>query len=341
MIKLITSQPNVTYFSGFSGSVGILIVNGKASYLIVDGRYGLQASSQVKKGIKVIQAPLESTLLDEAVKLLKKLKAKEIGYEDDKLDTASFNKMRRQLMRVKFSSISRELRDKRCVKDSREIDLICKAALIADLTYDCVLRIIKPEMTELEISAQIDYLIKTFKGEQPAFETLVSSGAHSAYPHGKPSENKVKKGELIIMDFGARYKMYNSDMTRMVSLGNPSKKQLHIYNAVLNSQKAAIEKIKDGASASDIDKAARAVLIKERLGGYFTHGTGHGIGLQVHEGPRLSMKSGDILKAGMIVTVEPGVYIKGLGGFRVEDMVLVTKGGRKILTKSSKNLLVL
>jgi Xaa-Pro aminopeptidase len=341
MTKLITSEPNIRYFSGFTGSVGIFIVMDKGSLLIVDGRYSQQARAEVKKAIEIIEAPLNSTLLDTAMNYLKGKKISDIGYEDDKMDVASFNKLKEKFPKSKFYSISKELRDARMIKQQNEIEIIRKAALISDLAYDCVIRIIKPGMMELEISAHIDYLIKIFKGNGPAFETLVSSGKLSAYPHGKPTDKKVKTGELIVMDFGARYKGYNSDITRMVSLGNPSKKALKTYNAVLRAQESAIEKIKDGIKAAEVDKAARDVLKKEKLEKYFRHGTGHGIGLQVHEGPRVSSSSKDILKEGMVITVEPGVYLPGVGGFRIEDMVLVKKGGFEVLTKSPKKLEIL
>ncbi len=170
MIKLITSEPNIRYFSGFTGSVGILIIDGPRSTLIVDGRYGEQAKSEVKKGIKVVQAPLTASLLDVALKYLVPRHPKEIGYEDDRMTVETFNKIEKQLPETKYISISNEIRTKRMVKHHHEIDLIAKAALIADLTFDCVIRIIKPGMTEKDISAQIDYLFKTFKGDNPAFE---------------------------------------------------------------------------------------------------------------------------------------------------------------------------
>ncbi len=338
MTKLVTSEANVRYLSGFSGSVAILAIDGKHSTLIVDGRYTRQAGSEVKKRIKVIEAPLTTSLLDTAIKLLRSKKPPDIGYEDDKLDAASFKKLETNFPEARFYSIAGELRDGRMIKRKEEIELMKKAALIADLTYDCVTRIIKPGMTELEISAHIDYLIKIFKGNAPAFETLVSSGKPSARPHGKPADRKVEKGDFLVMDFGARYRGYNSDMTRMVCLGTPAKKQQKIYDAVLAAQKAAIAKVRDGIPAKVVDKAARDVLKKKKLDKYFTHGTGHGIGLQVHEGPRVSLSSRDILREGMVITVEPGVYLPGIGGFRVEDMVLVKKGGCEVLTKSARQL---
>ena len=341
MIRLVTSESNIRYISGFTGSIAILILTDKEFLLVVDGRYTQQARSEANKGIKVIEAPLSSSLLDTAMNIIKAKKISAIGYEDDKMDAASFNKLKDRFPRAKFYSISRELRDARMIKGKDEIDVIRKAALIADLTYDCIIHIIKPGMTELELSAHIDYLMKTFKGNAPAFETLVSSGKLSAYPHGKPTGKKLEKGDVIVMDFGARYKGYNSDITRMASLGTPSKKNRSLYDAVLSAQEAAISKIRAGVAAKDVDNAARNALKKKKLDKYFSHGTGHGIGLQVHEGPRVSLSSKDILKDGMVVTVEPGVYIPGVGGFRVEDMVLVKKGGCEVLTKSPKDLAVL
>lgn len=341
MTKLITSQPNIRYYSGFTGSVGILIARDRTSTLIVDGRYTEQAKSEVKKSIKVAQAPIGTDPWDFAIALIKKDKIISIGYEEDKVDVATFNKISDKLPKLKFVSISKEIRSDRMVKSKSEIDIIAKAALIADLTYDCIIHIIRSGMTELDISAHIDFLIKTFKGEGPAFDTLVSSGVLSSYPHGKPTDREVKQGCLLVLDFGARYKGYNSDMTRMLSLGEPSKKKTKIYNAVLKAQEAAISKVRDGIASSSVDQAAREVLKKEKLSKYFTHGTGHGIGLQVHEAPRVSLKSKDILKEGMVITIEPGVYIAGLGGFRIEDMVLVKKSGCEVLTKSSKDLKVI
>jgi Xaa-Pro aminopeptidase len=341
MTRLVTSISNIRYFSGFTGSIAVLILTDSGSTLVVDGRYTQQAKAEVKKGIKVIEVPLSSSLIETAAKIIKEDGSSAIGYEDDRLDVASFNKLKEKLPKSKFYSISKELRENRCIKSESEIDALRKAALIADLAFDCVIRIIKPGMTELEISAHIDYLVKTFKGNAPAFETLVSSGKLSAYPHGKPTDKKIAFGELIIMDFGASYKGYNSDITRMVSLGAPSKKTLKIYNAVLSAQEAAIKKVKDGIEASEVDRAARDALRKEGLEKYFRHGTGHGIGLQVHEGPRVSSSSKDVLKEGMVITIEPGVYLPNIGGFRVEDMVLVKKSGCEMITKSSKKLEVL
>ena len=341
MTRLITSEPNIRYLSGFTGSVGILVIRDNKSILIVDGRYTEQAASEVKKGIKVMEAPLTSSLLDTAIDLIKGKKPSTMGYEDDKMDSASFNKLKDRFPGAKFFSISKELRALRLIKSIAEIDLIRKAALIADLTYDCVIHIIKPGMTELELSAHIDFLMKTFKASSPAFETLVSSGKASSFPHGKPADKELKKGGLVVMDFGARYKGYNSDITRMVSLGAPSKKQRAVYDAVISAQASAIAKVRHGIAAKDVDKAARNILKKEKLDKYFIHSTGHGIGLQVHEGPRVSLSSKDILKEGMVITIEPGVYIPGVGGFRVEDMVLVKKGGCEVLTRSSKELAVL
>ncbi len=341
MLKLITSQQNVRYRSGFTGSVGILVIDGPKKTLIVDGRYTSQARAEVIKGIKVIQAPLNKSLVDTAIGLLKGKKHLKIGFEDDKVDVASFNELKSKLPGAQFVSISKEMRDARAIKNRDELALIRKAALIADVTFDCVVRMIRPGISEKDIAAEIDYLIRIMGADLFAFETLVSSGANSAFPHGKPKAKVLKPGDIVVMDFGARYRGYNGDMTRMVSLGVPSSRQRRIYNAVLKAQLAAIAKVKAGIHANLVDKVAREVLKREKLDGYFTHSTGHGIGLAVHEGPRISSSSADILKEGMVLTVEPGVYIRGFGGFRIEDMVLVTKKGCEVLTKSPKDLIVI
>ena len=341
MTKLITSEKNVQYLSGFSGSVGILLLQGEKTTLFVDGRYTEQAKNEVKKGIRIVEAPLGGSLFDAAISFVKKDGPGTLGYEDDKLSAYDFLKLQRALSLTKLYSISSEIRQQRSIKSHSEIELIRKAALIADLSFDCVVRIIRAGLTEKDVSAHIDYLMKTFKADYPAFETLVSSGVLSAYPHGKPSDKILKDRDVIVMDFGARYKGYNSDITRMACIGEPSKKHQKIYDHVRAAQESAIAAVKEGAPASTVDAAARKVLKKAGMEKYFKHGTGHGIGLAVHEGPRVSFGSKDILKAGMVITIEPGVYIPGFGGFRVEDMVLVKKGGHEVLTRSPKDLAVL
>jgi Xaa-Pro aminopeptidase len=341
MTKIVSSQQNVRYLSGFTGSIGILLINGSKQTLIIDGRYTDQAKKEVYKGIKTVQAPLGSSLLKCALDIIKKSKPTKIGIEDDKVDALTYNKIKSAFQRTEVYSISNELREKRCVKEQDEITSIRKASLIADVVFDCIIRMVKPGITESDIGAEIDYLTKIMGGEAPAFETLVASGSNTIYPHCKPTKKEIKRGELVLMDFGVRFNSYNSDMTRMISIGVPTKKQHKLYNTILKAQESAIEQIRDGVPASNIDKAARDVLKKEKLDKYFTHATGHGIGLSVHEGPRVSQESKDILKEGMVVTVEPGFYIKGIGGFRVEDMVLVKKNGFEVLTRSPKNLVAI
>jgi len=340
MTELITSPVNIRYLSGFTGSISVLLKHNGKSYLFVDGRYTRQARSEVKKGTSVIEIPLGSSHISVVAEFLKARNVKSIDFEDDKMDVASFNTLKRISGIKSFNSISKQLRDERCVKNKKEIELVKKAALIADLTYDCVMRIVKAGQTEREISAHLDYLMKTFRAESSAFETLVSSGSLSAFPHGKPTDKMIKKGDTIVLDFGARYCGYNSDTTRMISIGQPSKDKIKMFNTVLKAQESAISKVKHGVSASLVDITARNIIQKEGFGKYFKHATGHGIGLAVHEGPRVSKDSKDILKEGMIITVEPGIYIPNVGGFRIEDMVLVKRSGFEVLTRSPKKLAI-
>jgi Xaa-Pro aminopeptidase len=341
MIKLITSDLNVRYFSGFTGSIAMLIIDGKKRTLFVDGRYTNQAKAEVKPGIKIVTIPLTSSFYKASIEYLKKIKAKNIGYEDDKVSSEAFCLLKRGLPGAVFSSISQELREERMLKTPDEIRDMKHAAKIADAVFDCVVRMVRSGISEKDIAAEIDYLIRVLGGDLFAFETLVSSGANTAFTHGKPKNKVLKKGDLVLIDFGVRYNGYNSDMTRMLSIGAPSPRHRKLFDAVLKAQLAALSKVRAGVPASEIDKAARDVLKKEKLDKYFNHATGHGVGLAVHEGPRISMESRDVLKNGMVITIEPGAYIKGFAGVRIEDMVLVKKNGYEILTKTPKKLIVI
>jgi Xaa-Pro aminopeptidase len=341
MIELVSSPQNIKYLSGFSGSIAMLVIDGKNKTLFVDGRYTEQAEKEAQKGIKVVQIPLNSTHLEAAVKLIKQKKARIIGFEDEKVDVSSYNKMKKELPNVEFVPISKKIRDQRCVKTRSEIELIKKSALLADVVFDCIVRMIKEGISEKDIAAELDYLMKIMGGDGPAFESIVAAGANTSIAHYKPQTYVIKKGDMVLMDFGVAFKGYNSDITRMISIGVPSQKQKDLYGVVLKAQETGIKKIKAGVPAKNIDLAARGILEKEGLAKYFSHATGHGVGLAVHEGPRVSLNSTDILKEGMVITVEPGIYIKGVGGFRVEDMVLVKKNGYEVLTRSPKNLIAI
>ena len=227
------------------------------------------------------------------------------------------------------------------VKEKNEIASIKKAVSISDLAFERVLNLVAPGIRERELAAELEYQMMMLGAEKPAFETIVASGYRSALPHGAASAKKVKKGEFITFDFGATVDGYVSDMTRTIVVGNPTSKQKKIYQIVLRAQKAAIRKVKAGVSGKAVDAAARSIIERAGYGKNFGHGTGHGIGFFVHVGPRLSTASEDKLKINNVITIEPGIYLSGWGGVRIEDDVVVTRNSGKVLNRAPKNLLVL
>lgn len=334
---IISSMINITYFSGFSGSVALMLYLKNRTFLIVDGRYTDQAKKEAKN-CRIVEAGLGNSLWNECTKLIKEMKLKKIGFEDNKIDVETYNKALKGSKGVTFIPIGKRLDLMRIIKDSEEVKLVRESARICTLVYDCIKRIIKVGMTELEIASEIDYLMTTMKAESRSFDTLVSSGINTMYPHGKPTNKPIEKGDIIQLDFGAKYKGYCSDISRVLVAVNAIDKQKKIHRHVLDAQLAAIKKIRAGIDAKDVDEAARNVMKKSGMIKYFNHGTGHGVGLAIHEAPRISIGSKDLLKKGMVFTVEPGIYIPGWGGMRIEDMVLVTNTGCEILTDTGREL---
>ena len=229
----------------------------------------------------------------------------------------------------------------RVIKDEDEIKLMKKAASIGDKALEQVLKIIKPGVMEIEIAAELEYQMRKLGGEGTSFDTIVASGKRSAIPHGVASKKRVKKGELITIDFGTFYKGYASDMTRTFALGKPSKQLIEIYDVVYNAQKNAREKVKLGMKMKEVDALARNYIAQKGYGDRFTHSLGHGVGLNVHERPHVSQQSKEVLKEGMVITIEPGVYVPGKGGVRIEDMVVFINGKKTILTRFPRELQIL
>ena len=334
---LVSDIKNITYYCGFTGSVGIMLFLKDKAFLLVDGRYVEQAKREVEH-VKVVEIPLGSDIWSEAVELARKSKTKRIGFEDNRVSVATYHGVQDRLSGDMFKPVGKKLESERVIKDAKEIKLIKDSAKLCTLIYDCVKRIIKVGMTELEVANEIDYLVRTMGAEFSSFETLVSSGENTAFPHGKPTKKAISRGDLVQLDFGARLSEYSSDISRVMVAGRASDRQKHIYNLVLEAQLVAINKVKEGVLAGEVDEAARKVLRKGRMEKYLKHGIGHGVGLAVHEQPRISIGGKEVLKRGMVFTVEPGVYVPGWGGVRIEDMVLVTKKGCEVLTDTSKAL---
>ncbi|MNI41830.1 putative peptidase [compost metagenome] len=227
------------------------------------------------------------------------------------------------------------------IKDARELQIMQEAADLADLTFSYILTKLRPGVSEHEIALEIEMFIRQNGGTSTSFESIVASGERSALPHGKASERILQTNEFVKLDFGAYYKGYCSDITRTVVLGQPSDKHKEIYDIVLEAQLTCLDQLKPGMKGSEGDALTRDVITRYGYGDYFGHGTGHGLGMEVHESPRLSKTDDTILKPGMVVTVEPGIYLPGFGGVRIEDDVVLTDTGIKILTHSTKDLLII
>lgn len=333
---LVTKIPNVKYFSGFSGDSGALIV-GKVRKLVTDGRYIEQAGNEAKNFLVVKHT---EGLYKKIVEELKATGCKKIGIEGLVMTVAEHDYLAKELKGVELKSIV--LDTIRQVKDAAEIACIKKACEIADRAFLKILEFIKPGVREVEVAAELEYFMRRFGSERAAFTTIVASGWRGSLPHGTATDKKICAGELVTMDFGAVFDGYHSDITRTICVGKISDEQKKIYNAVHAAQAYGLKVITAGAGGKDIDAAVRKNLEDAGFGKYFVHGLGHGVGLEIHEEPRLSKLSKcEKLLPNMIVTDEPGLYIENFGGVRIEDTVLVTNGTAESLTHSPKNLIEL
>ena len=334
---LVTKIPNVTYFSGFRGDSTALFIGENFLKLITDGRYMNQARQQTKNFALVEQT---EGLYKKIVEEIKSSGCKKIGIEGLVMTVAELSYLKKELADVEFKSV--ELDTLRQVKDAAEIAQIQVACEIADDAFKKVLAVLKPNVREIEVAAELEYFMRRLGSEKAAFDTIVASGWRGSLPHGVATEKKICAGELVTMDFGAVYNGYCSDITRTVCVGRASAEQKKIYNAVLDAQLYGLEIITAGKGGKEIDEAVRERLTAAGLGDYFVHGLGHGVGLEIHEEPRLSKRSKcESLLPNMIVTDEPGIYIENFGGVRIEDTVLVTSGRAQPLTHAPKNLIEL
>lgn len=336
---LVTNIDHIRYLTGFTGSAGLLLISSKRSDFFTDFRYKDQAARQVQ-GVHI---NIVKTELIAALKKFPQFNIKNItyGYAGEYLSVSSLTKLKKVLPDTIFVATDSIFENLGWVKEKSEIASIIKAVKISDIAYERILNIIKPGIREKELAAELEYQMTMLGSEKPAFETIVASGYRSALPHGIATNKKLKKGELVTFDFGATCNGYVSDITRTIVLGNATTKQKKIYNLVLKAQMAGIKKIRAGIMAKKVDEASRNIITRAGYGKNFGHGTGHGIGYYVHVGPRVSQASTDKLMTNNVITVEPGIYISGWGGVRIEDDVVITKNGGKVLNKAPKNLLEL
>ena len=337
---LIVSDVNkIRYLTGYTGSSALLFITGKKADFFTDSRYTVQAKKQVK-GARVRVA---KTALNQAMAELPGIQTKNLvyGFDGESVTVAEVRRLQSILPQAQLIPAEELTMELGWVKEKEEIDSIKQAVAISDTGFERILNLVAPGIRERELAAELEYQMLMLGSERPAFETIVASGYRSAMPHGVASSKKLKKGDFVTFDFGATVTGYVSDITRTVVVGKASPRQKKIYGLVLRSQKAGIRKVKAGVTGVAVDAACRKIIAKAGYGKNFGHGTGHGIGFVIHTGPRVSPLSKDKLKSNNVITVEPGIYIDGWGGVRIEDDVLVTRSGGKVLNQAEKKLLEL
>lgn len=336
---LALSNPiNVGYVSGFTGSTALAVVTPAQAVFIADSRYNLQAESQCPEFTvrKAAPKPLE-TLAEVA----KALGLKTLHFESATLTVAALEKWQEALEGVTLAPAADVVEPLRQVKDAGEIACIREAAEIVDRAFDFLLTITRPGVREMDLAIELEYFLKKRGSEQEAFEIIVASGPRSALPHGRASEKRLETGEFVTFDFGACRGGYFSDLTRTIVLGKADERQREVYGIVAAAQQAVLDAIRAGADGKAVDAVARDLITARGFGDNFGHGTGHGLGRAVHDHPGLSVHSELTLAAGMVLTVEPGIYIDGWGGVRIEDDVVVTETGCELLTHAPKGLIEL
>jgi Xaa-Pro aminopeptidase len=333
----VTHPPDLRYLSGFTGSSGVLLLHGGGATLYTDGRYTAQAKAEAV-GTKVVIVP--KGVLAAACEGVVAAGIRRCGFDAVQTTVATLEAMRKavpgKLRRSLFVPSGPVVAGLREVKDAGEIEILRRAALVGCGLFDRMLGFLRSGLTEIDVAAELEHAARLAGAESMSFETIVASGERSALPHGRASAAKLPRRGFVTLDFGVVVDGYCSDMTRTLHLGKAVQEEFDVYDAVLEAQEAAVAAIAPGVTVGDVDEAARSVLRRAKLDQYFTHSTGHGVGLEIHEGPRLAAEQKQVLKRGMVVTVEPGVYLPGRFGVRIEDMVLVTATGAEVLTPSVK-----
>ena len=335
----IVHLPNIRYVTGFTGSNAQLIVTQRDAYFFSDGRYGEQARQEVTNAKIYITSTRSIT--EEIVhrKILKGIKR--LGFEKDHILYSHYMLASKSFAPVNMKGVSQFVERWRMIKSSDEIHALRKAAEISDVVFYHLLTRIKPGVTEIDLSSEITFAHKSLGASGDAFEPIVLAGKRSSLVHGQPDGTKIKQGDIVLLDFGCVFGGYHSDMTRVVVVGKTSCRIRNMYDLILEAQQAAIESARVGADVRGIDRAARSIIRKAGLGKYFSHSTGHGIGLEIHETPRVSFKGEHVVEPGNVITIEPGVYIPNVGGIRIEDDIVIGADAPEVLNKSPKELIVL
>lgn len=334
---LITHLPNIRYLIGFTGSAGVLVSVGGRLTFFTDGRYTAQAGDEVQGARVVIAKGAALTSATEHLNRSLRVQAR-VGIEAEHMPVSQRSTVGKAARKgIRLVETVGAVQQLRTVKEPEEIARITRAVDLGAGILPSGLKAIKPGVAESVVAAELEYAARTRGAEAMSFETIVASGERSALPHGKASSAPIARKGFVVLDFGVILAGYCSDMTRTVHVGRATREARRMYDAVLEAQLAAIAAVRAGVSVGDVDRAARSVLENSGLGKFFTHSTGHGVGLEIHEPPRIAKGATDILQPGMVITIEPGAYIAGNGGVRIEDMVVVTESGCNVLTPASKD----
>ena len=337
---LIISPENRKYFTGFDSSDGFLLVSSDRAVFITDGRYIEAAEKQIIS----CEVVLLGKTYPQIAELLGEMSCKRLLVESSRMTVATYNSLKGVLKNTSIatdSTLDSIINDLRSIKSENEVESIIRAQRISETAFEHILKFIKVGVTEKEIALQLDFFMLRNGGERLSFETIAVSGKNSSMPHGVPSDKKIENGDFITMDFGTIINGYHSDMTRTVAVGSATDEMKNVYYTVLKAQQNCLDNIKAGVSCKNGDMLARSVINESGYGKYFTHSTGHGVGVEIHEYPNLSPASDSILQVGNIVTVEPGIYIPEKFGVRIEDMALITENGCRNLTNANKELIIL
>lgn len=334
---LVTDIKNIRYLCGFSGSEGALLISSSTAWFLCDSRYTAQATVEVQ-GAEVRECVLRLETL-QALALENGLKR--IGFEAAHTSVRAFRKISAALSGIELVELGEVFDDIRTCKDSLEIELLAAVARLASQSLTAILPLIRPGVRESEIALELEFEMRRRGADGRAFDFIVASGVRGAMPHGRASDKVVQSGELVTIDFGALKDAYHSDETVTIACGEPGIREREIYAVVKEAHDRAIGQVRPGVSCKDLDAVARDYICEHGYGEYFGHGLGHGVGLEIHEKPTLSPRSEAVLEAGMVITVEPGIYIPGFGGVRIEDTLVVTSDGYRVLTNVDKQLLIL
>lgn len=337
---IVTHLPDIRYLCGFSGSAGTLFVSPKNVWFLTDGRYETQVASELPKGIEVFIGRSHIPRLKDEKVVRKGMK---IGFQSQYTTVSAFEHMKSIFKKkVKLKPVGPMIRNLTAIKTEEEVGYVKKAANIAARVYREILENVKPGMKEIEVAMELSYLGRKYGSEGDAFDIIVASGPRSALPHGRASDKKLKKGELVTLDFGCIWNGFNSDMTRTFAVGEPGDEARSIYEIVYNAEREGVNSAKAGMKAMELDAVCRKIIDDAGYGDAFSHSTGHGLGIEVHEYPPVAQRSPDdvVLQTGMIVTIEPGIYLPDKFGVRIEDDVLIEKGGCRELTSASRKLIV-